>query len=123
MKEKHTQYNEYQVEPMSASLGEITVTPVLRFDVSHNVWDVIIVFAYAPKEISMSGEDVDAQLLDLADTPLEMLARPAGPLVEVGGTLTRSANAHFRFQGRQVEPACLCVTYRNEELRFRIARH
>ena len=120
MREKEMQYKEYQLEPTSLPLREMTASAVLRLNLSNHVWDVIIVFAYAPKQTSMIGEDIDAQLLDYAETPLEMLTRPAGPLVEVGGTRSRSANAHFRFKAKQDKPAYLHATYRNEELRFKI---
>jgi len=120
MREKPAQYKEYQIEPISAALGETTVSAVLRLNLPENVWEVIVVFSYAPRQISMLGENVSAQLLDHAGASLEMLAHPAGPLVEVGGIQSRSANARFRFQAKQEEPAFLRVIYRGEQVGFKI---
>ncbi|MGA7412018.1 MAG: hypothetical protein WBW33_16185 [Bryobacteraceae bacterium] len=69
----------------------------------------------------MSGNEVDATLLDAKGTSFKVLERPTGSLATAGGSLGDSANAVFRFQGSGLgPPAELVVIYRGELVHFRV---
>ncbi|MBV9778566.1 MAG: hypothetical protein JOY62_01220 [Acidobacteriaceae bacterium] len=82
--------------------------------------EVTVVFSRADNLAPLEAHDVEAQLLDARGTPLQLLERPSGNLVEFGGTLGNSVNALFRFQSSGGAPSEALVSYRGESVRFQI---
>ncbi len=100
------------VEPKTISIAGMSVSAKVSPDRDGNRWNVTVVFSRAADLPPLDGRDVEAQLLDDKGSPLELLERPSGVLVEFGGSLGNSANAEFRFRRPDVIPAKLLVTYR-----------
>jgi hypothetical protein len=108
------------VEPRSITLGEVSVNAVIRSESSPQRWQVIVVLSRAPNLPAVQGDEVEAQLFDACGTPLRLVERPQGDLVEVGSSLGTSVNAGFRFQDSGTTLARLLVHYQGNTARFRV---
>lgn len=104
-------------EPESVHLEDSTIyaEATARPD---GVVDVLVVISRRPDEPQMHASEVDARLVDDSDQELEVVRRDEGLLVEVGGGLGHSTNAHFEFAQGAAPPRDLTVRYRDEEARF-----
>ena len=114
------QSGNFITEPVSHPLSGATVTAVLHYNPTNNTWSVIIVLGRAPDQELISGEEVDAQLIDREGKALTVIERPNGLLTEAGGSMGVSANARFRFQGSKERPDHLVVTYQSQTVSFSI---
>jgi hypothetical protein len=110
--------NVFSLDPFSIPIDDVTVSGTLQQNILNNCWDVTIVISRAPNQRQMNGVEIEAQLLDVHGRPFTLLERPAGPLVEAGGSLGVSANALFRFLDSKTIPAKLVVTYRGKTVNF-----
>jgi hypothetical protein len=110
----------FAVEPVSLSLGELTISALIEKTSVNNIWEVVVIFSRSPGPQLMEANDVEAKLFDAQDNSFTVVERPSDALIEAGGSLRVSANARFCFQGSGKTPLYLEVAYKKQRVRFRV---
>ena len=103
------------VSPRFAQLDDATVEVDVR-NTPDGV-DVTVLLLRTPSP-AIEGTSLDVELIDRDGVPATAVERPIGTLVEVGGSLTRTASGTFRFAASR--PGAVIVRWHGESARFEV---
>ena len=108
------------VLPYSEQMGDWTIGAEVGYDPEGGAVDVTIVISRASGLPPVLGEQLEVEVRTANGRRCRRGRRAVGPLVEAGGSLGMSSNAHMTFDCGAAEPAVLIVAARGRTVRFRV---
>jgi hypothetical protein len=109
----------YSTKPSQIEISDATIS--VKITTANGEWEVTALLARCPPTVPIDSTDVKIVAYDVTGAAMPVRYRPGGLLTEVGGSLSTTVNATFRFAGSE-PPNEVVVEWAGGSARFRVTR-
>jgi hypothetical protein len=109
----------YSTEPSQIEISGATIS--MKITRANAEWEVTALLARCPPTVPIDSADVKIVAYDVTGAAMPVRYRPVGLTTEVGGSLSTTVNATFRFAGSE-PPNEVVVEWASRSARFRVIR-